>query len=113
MNFFQLEKLSFACTKIKEFSHENEDYEVRNSNAASFYAATTTATHLTTPQKFHEIRFLMCVAHLFNVVTGDLSNFFSKLGTTLEEGNKDGVVPNFATFFFRCLIKQGKKTFLL
>ena len=68
--FFQLEKLSFACTKIKEFSHENEDYEVRNSNAASFYAAntaalgSTTATHLTTPQKFHEIRFLMCVAHL-------------------------------------------------
>ena len=37
---------------------------------------------------------------IFNVVTGDLSDFFSKLGTTLEEGNKDGVVPNFATFFF-------------
>ena len=72
VNFFQLEKLSFACTKIKEFSHENEDSEVRNplllfyatTAAGSLSSTTTTATHLTTPQKFHEIRFLMCVAHL-------------------------------------------------
>ena len=53
VNFFQLEKLSFACTKIKEFSHENEDSEVRNplllfyatTAAGSLSSTTTTATH--------------------------------------------------------------------